>query len=50
MVIRHILPKELFDTVYVRFRDNRESFPIAPSGKRDIRALIEEGMKNAVPC
>ena len=34
---------ELLDKLYVRVRSIEEGFPVAPSGKRDIHPLIEEG-------
>lgn len=33
----------LLDKLYVRVRSMEEGFPVAPSGKRDIHPLIEEG-------
>lgn len=47
--IKPILPKELREILFIRYRNNNESFPIAPSGKRDITALISEGTICAVP-
>lgn len=40
-------PKEIVEDLYIRIRNNQESFPIAPSGKRDKRALINEGIEQA---
>ncbi len=37
-------PKELLDKMYIRVHSNVESFPIAPSGKRNRGALIDEGL------
>lgn len=45
--INSILPLELRTVLFIRYRDNVESFPIAPSGKRDILSLIREGISNA---
>lgn len=47
--IKSILPKELYDAIFIRYRDNIESFPVAPSGKRDIKSLREEGITYAIP-
>lgn len=33
----------LLDKLYVRIRSIEEGFPVAPSGKRDVNPLIEEG-------
>jgi len=38
------LPKEITERLYIRVRSNLESFPVAPSGKRDYQALINEGI------
>lgn len=46
--LRPVLPRELYDTLFIRYRDNVESFPIAPSGKRDIKALADEGTTFAI--
>lgn len=45
--IRPVLPGELYGALFIRYRDNIESFPIAPSGKRDAACLIDEGIVNA---
>ena len=42
--LKKYFPKELVDKMYIRLHDNYESFPIAPSGKRNRGALIEEGL------
>lgn len=47
--LRPVLPEEMYDMLFIRYRDNVESFPIAPSGKRDIKALIDEGTAYAIP-
>lgn len=47
--IKPILPKALHNTLFIRYRDNVESFPIAPSGKRDIQSLTNEGATCAAP-
>lgn len=36
--------------IYVRVRTHNKSFPTAPSGKRDINALKQEGTSKAVLC
>lgn len=36
------IPEELKDSIYIRYRSTEESFPIAPSGKRNTGALIDE--------
>lgn len=46
--IKSICPQEVIDKIYIRYRDNAESFPVAPSGKRDRKKLIDEGIKCAV--
>lgn len=46
--IKSICPQEIIDKIYIRYRDNVESFPVAPSGKRDRKKLIDEGVKCAV--
>lgn len=46
--LRPVLPGELYDALFIRYRDNVESFPIAPSGKRDIKALADEGITFAI--
>lgn len=46
--IKTICPEEIIDKIYIRYRDNVESFPVAPSGKRDRKKLIDEGVKCAV--
>lgn len=47
--LRSALPEELYDMLFIRYRNNVESFPIAPSGKRDIKALVDEGTTYAIP-
>ena len=47
--IKPILPKALHNTLFIRYRDNVESFPIAPSGQRDIQSLTNEGATCAAP-
>ena len=36
-------PHELLDKLYIRIRSFEEGFPVAPSGKRDVHPLIDEG-------
>lgn len=36
-------PQELLDKLYIRVRSFEEGFPVAPSGKRDVHPLINEG-------
>ena len=38
------LPKDVIDRLYLRIRSNKESFPLAPSGKRNYQELISEGI------
>lgn len=38
------IPKDIVDKLYFRVRSFEESFPTAPSGKRDTGALISEGI------
>lgn len=38
------IPKDIIDKLYFRVRSFEESFPAAPSGKRDTGALISEGI------
>ena len=42
--LKKAFPKELVDKMFIRLHSNVESFPIAPSGKRDRGALIAEGL------
>lgn len=42
--LKKAFPKELVDKMYIRLHSNVESFPIAPSGKRNRGALIDEGL------
>ena len=46
--LKSVLPIELRNVLFIRYRDNVESFPIAPSGKRDISSLIQEGINHAI--
>lgn len=46
--IKRNCPKEIVRNLYIRIRNNQESFPIAPSGKRDKKALIDEGIEWAL--
>lgn len=41
------IPCDVCDKLYIRFRSNSESFPLAPSGKRDYQALINEGLNDS---
>lgn len=41
--LENSFPSELLEMLYLRERNFDESFPIAPSGKRDNNKLIEEG-------
>lgn len=36
-------PQQLLDKLYIRVRSFEEGFPVAPSGKRDVHPLINEG-------
>ncbi len=38
------LPDDVVSKIYLRVRNNLESFPLAPSGKRDYNELINEGI------
>ena len=38
--------KELRDKIFIRVRDNIESFPLDPSGKRSISTLTQLGIDN----
>ena len=38
------LPDDVVSRLYLRVRNNEESFPLAPSGKRNYGALINEGI------
>ena len=42
-------PKDILDILYFRVRTFKESFPVAPSGKRDTNPLIIEGLAKAIP-
>lgn len=42
------LPDYIKDRLYIRYRSSQESFPIAPSGKRDTLELKKEGVENAI--
>lgn len=42
------IPDELKSSIYLRYRDAEESFPLAPSGKRFTVALEEEGIEKSV--
>lgn len=44
MRLNKILPQDILDILYLRVRSFEESFPLAPSGKRNTTALIEEGI------
>lgn len=44
MRLNNILPQDILDILYLRVRCFEESFPLAPSGKRNTPALIEEGI------
>lgn len=46
--LEYFVPEELKDNIYLRYRNNLESFPAAPSGKRDIAGLINEGTLNTI--
>ncbi len=41
--IARIYPEHILEKLYIRVRSYGESFPVAPSGKRDLNALKEEG-------
>lgn len=38
------IPEELKDSIFIRYRNTIESFPIAPNGKRNIARLVREGI------
>ena len=38
------LPEDIVNNLYIRVRSSKESFPLAPSGKRDIVSLVREGI------
>ena len=40
------LPIEVLDITYIKIRNNEDSFPIDPSGKRSISMLKDEGIDN----
>lgn len=44
MRLNKILPQDILNILYLRVRSFEESFPLAPSGKRNTTALIEEGI------
>ena len=44
MRLKKVLPQDILDILYLRVRSFEESFPLAPSGKRNTIALIEEGI------
>lgn len=41
---RYFLPEDIVNNLYIRIRSLNESFPLAPSGKRDMGALVREGI------
>lgn len=41
--LQNTFPQEMLKNIQIRVRSQEESFPIAPSGKRNRQALIEEG-------
>lgn len=41
--LQNVFPQEMLNNIQLRIRSHEESFPIAPSGKRNRAALIEEG-------
>lgn len=41
--LQNTFPQEMLNNIQIRIRSQEESFPIAPSGKRNRQALIEEG-------
>lgn len=42
--IESVFPQELQEQLYIRFRNNEESFPLDPSGKRSTSELRREGV------
>ncbi len=48
MRLNGMIPKELFDSIYLRYRTNEEGFPFTHSGKRDSQALSNEGLENTI--
>ena len=41
---RYFLPEDIVNNLYIRIRSLNESFPLAPSGKKDMGALVREGI------
>lgn len=45
------VPEEVLEKLYIKERDFSNSFPLAPSGKRNCEALIEEGItEDCISC
>ena len=42
------LSSEIIDSIYLRIIPSRENYPITGSGKRNIRALEELGLKDTI--
>ena len=49
--LQNKIPDEVLDQLFFRVRSFEESFPAAPSGKRDTKKLIAEGITDqCIPC
>ena len=47
--LNDFVPTEVLNNLFIRIRSNEESFPLAPSGKRNTNELVLEGLINAKP-
>ena len=48
MRLYDMIPVELLNSIYLRYRTNEEAFPFTHSGKRDAHALANEGLENTI--